>query len=106
MPAHPADLVAGLLEHLKRVYAQKGIALQYRTAEGMCFLEPDLFKTLLVNLMDNARKALDLSLIHIWHALARVAGAGAGQSWLPCARALARRGGAARRRLQPHGRAA
>ncbi len=59
VPASPADLVAGLLEHLKRVYAQKGIALQYRTAEGMCFLEPDLFKTLLVNLIDNARKALD-----------------------------------------------
>ena len=41
VPASPADLVAGLLEHLKRVYAQKGIALQYRTAEGTCFLEPD-----------------------------------------------------------------
>lgn len=53
VPAHPADLVAGLLEHLKRLYAQKGIALQYRTEEGACFLEPDLFKTLLVNLMDN-----------------------------------------------------
>lgn len=40
------------------------------------------------------------------HAFTRVAGAGAGQPRLPCARALARRGGAARRRLQPHGRAA
>ena len=59
--------MAGLLEHLKRVYAQKGIALQYRTAEGMCFLEPDLFKTLLVNLMDNARKALDNGgYIYVW----------------------------------------
>lgn len=67
VPASPADLVAGLLEHLKRVYAQKGIALQYRTAEGMCFLEPDLFKTLLVNLMDNARKALDNGgYIYVW----------------------------------------
>ena len=67
VPASPADLVAGLLEHLKRVYAQKGIALQYRTAEGMCFLEPDLFKTLLVNLMDNARKALDSGgNIYVW----------------------------------------
>ena len=47
--------------------AQKGIALQYRTAEGMCFLEPDLFKTLLVNLMDNARKALDNGgYIYVW----------------------------------------
>lgn len=67
VPASPADLVAGLLEHLKRVYAQKGIALQYRTAEGMCFLEPDLFKTLLVNSMDNARKALDNGgYIYVW----------------------------------------
>ena len=67
VPAHPADLVAGLLEHLKRLYAQKGIALQYRTEEGACFLEPDLFKTLLVNLMDNARKALDSGgYIYVW----------------------------------------
>ena len=67
VPAHPADLVAGLLEHLKRLYAQKGIALQYRTEEGACFLEPDLFKTLLVNLMDNARKALDNGgNIYVW----------------------------------------
>ena len=67
VPASPADLVAGLLEHLKRVYAQNGIALQYRTAEGTCFLEPDLFKTLLVNLMDNARKALDNGgYIYVW----------------------------------------
>ena len=62
-----ANLVAGLLEHLKRLYAQKGIALQYRTEEGACFLEPDLFKTLLVNLMDNARKALDNGgNIYVW----------------------------------------
>ena len=40
------------------------------------------------------------------HAFTRVKRAGAGQSRLPRARALARRGGAARRRLQPHGRAA
>ena len=67
VPAHPADLVAGLLEHLKRLYAQKGIALQYRTEEGVCYLEPDLFKTLLVNLMDNARKALDSGgNIYVW----------------------------------------
>ena len=40
------------------------------------------------------------------HAFPRIAGIGEGQSQLPGARALARRGGAARRRLQPHGRAA
>ncbi len=37
VPASPADLVAGLLEHLKRVYAQKGIALQYRTRRARAF---------------------------------------------------------------------
>lgn len=59
VPASPAALVSGLAEHLKTVYARQGIQIQYRCAEGVCLLEPDLVKTLLVNLMDNARKALD-----------------------------------------------
>lgn len=59
VPASPAALISGLVEHLKTVYARQGIQIQYRCAEGMCLLEPDLVKTLLVNLMDNARKALD-----------------------------------------------
>ena len=95
VPASPADLVAGLLEHLKRVYAQKGIALQYRTAEGMCFLEPDLFKTLLVNLMDNARKALDNGgYIYVWQEMLPAGGAHAPDGGvLPCGQvALARAG--------------
>lgn len=33
--------------------------LQCRCEEGMCMLEPDLVKSLLVNLLDNARKAMD-----------------------------------------------
>lgn len=59
VPTSPAALVSGLAEHLKMVYAQQNIQIQYRCTEGMCLLEPDLVKTLLVNLMDNARKALD-----------------------------------------------
>lgn len=59
VPASPAALVSGLAEHLRPVYARQGIELQYRCAEGACLLEPDLVKTLLVNLLDNARKALD-----------------------------------------------
>lgn len=59
VPASPAALISGLVEHLKTVYARQGIQIQYRCAEGMCLLEPDLVKTLLVNLLDNARKALD-----------------------------------------------
>ena len=48
-----------MAEHLKTVYVRQNIQIQYRCAEGVCLLEPDLVKTLLVNLLDNARKALD-----------------------------------------------
>lgn len=58
-PCSPAQLVGGTVEHLRRVYAEKGIVLQCRCEEGMCMLEPDLVKSLLVNLLDNARKAMD-----------------------------------------------
>lgn len=67
VPASPAALVSGLAEHLKTVYARQGIQIQYRCEEGLCLLEPDLVKTLLVNLMDNARKALDAGgNIYVW----------------------------------------
>ncbi len=55
----PAQLIGGMVEHLKRVYAEKGIVLQYRGEDGSCFLEPDLVKSLLVNILDNSRKAMD-----------------------------------------------
>mgnify|MGYP000817061869 CR=1 FL=1 len=58
-PCSPAQLVGGTVEHLRRVYAEKNIVLQCRCEEGMCMLEPDLVKSLLVNLLDNARKAMD-----------------------------------------------
>lgn len=41
------------------MYAEQGIVLQYRCEEGECLMEPDLVKTLLVNILDNARKAMD-----------------------------------------------
>ena len=59
VPSSPAALVSGVAEHLKTVYVRQNIQIQYRCAEGVCLLEPDLVKTLLVNLLDNARKALD-----------------------------------------------
>ena len=58
-PCSPAQLVGGTVEHLRRVFAEKNIVLQCRCEEGMCMLEPDLVKSLLVNLLDNARKAMD-----------------------------------------------
>lgn len=55
----PRQIIVNLVEHLRPVYLERGIRLQQRCEEGACLLEPDLFKSLLVNLLDNARKALD-----------------------------------------------
>lgn len=57
-PSSPAALTRGLVRHLEPVYRAEGIRLQCRCEEGNCLLEPDLYKSLLVNLIDNARKAL------------------------------------------------
>ena len=59
VPARPAQIVGGMVEHLKRVYEEKGIVLQCRCEDGVCLLEPDLVKSLLVNILDNSRKAMD-----------------------------------------------
>lgn len=59
VPAKPAQIIGGMVEHLKRVYEEKGIVLQCRCEDGECFLEPDLVKSLLVNILDNSRKAMD-----------------------------------------------
>ena len=53
------QLVASLVDHLRPVYQEARINLQHRCEPGCCMLEPDLVRSLLTNLMDNARKALD-----------------------------------------------
>ena len=55
----PSPLISGLVAHLQPVYRSKGIVLQARCEPGSCMLEPDLFSSVLTNLLDNARKALD-----------------------------------------------
>ncbi len=60
-PCRPAQIVGSMVQHLERVYAEQGIVLQCRCEEGECLLEPDLVRSLLVNLLDNARKAMDRS---------------------------------------------
>jgi Signal transduction histidine kinase len=59
VPSSPARLISGLAEHLKPIFEEKQIILRYKCEEGTCLLEPDLVKSLVVNLLDNARKALD-----------------------------------------------
>lgn len=54
----PAEIVRDLAAHLKPAYEKAGIALQCDCEEGVCLLEPDLTRTLLINLLENAKKAL------------------------------------------------
>lgn len=55
----PAALIGSLVTHLQPVYRESGIVLQCRCEPGLCRIEPDLFSSVLTNLLDNARKALD-----------------------------------------------
>ena len=57
-PTGIAPLVESLVRHLQPVYLAQGITLQCRCGAGVCLLEPDLFRSVLINLFDNARKAL------------------------------------------------
>ena len=54
----PAVQIDRLVAHLQPVYRENGIVLQCRCETGMCKMEPDLFASVLTNLLDNARKAL------------------------------------------------
>ena len=55
--AEPAALLSALAAEWEPVYRQQGVTLVCAGEEGSCLLEPELVKTLLINLWDNARKA-------------------------------------------------
>ncbi len=57
--ASPAAIVTGVVRLMRPNLARDGVTLRYRAAEGRCMLEPDLVKSLIINLVDNARKAMD-----------------------------------------------
>ncbi len=57
--ASPAVIIAGVVRVMRPNLTKAGVTLRYRAAEGRCMLEPDLTKSLLINLIDNARKAMD-----------------------------------------------
>lgn len=54
----PKSLIEDLSERLRPFYADQGIAVVCDCQEGLCLLEPDLTWSLLLNLADNARKAM------------------------------------------------
>ena len=55
----PAALIEALAGKLRPLYAAQNISLSWVCEEGVCLLEADLVWTLLLNLTDNARKAME-----------------------------------------------
>ncbi len=59
VPIDMKSMINSLTSHLQPVYRKRNIVLQCRLEPALCMVEPDLFSSLIVNLLDNARKALD-----------------------------------------------
>lgn len=55
---NPAQLISQLAESLKPIYLKQNITLQYKCEDFTCLMDADLIRSLLVNLLDNSRKAL------------------------------------------------
>lgn len=58
IPASPGALVERLTHRLEPVCRAQGIRLTCDCEEGLCLMEPDLVWSLLLNLTDNAQKAM------------------------------------------------
>ncbi len=59
--ANPADIISDIARLMQENRYHSQIVLRYRAENGRCLLEPDLVKSLLMNLIDNAIKAMDES---------------------------------------------
>ncbi len=57
--ASPAQILEDIARLMERNKYNCPITLRYRAEEGRCLLEPDLCKSLLMNLIDNAIKSMD-----------------------------------------------
>lgn len=55
----PSQIVTYTAQHLKNIFAENNIQMEVKAESGYCLLEPDLFQTLFINLLDNARKAME-----------------------------------------------
>ena len=59
VPADPTALLQDLTAPLVPRLATQGITLTLQGEAGACLLEPDLFRSLVLNLLDNSRKAIE-----------------------------------------------
>ncbi len=55
----PAELALHAAELMRPTFEERGITLRLDCEDGICMLEPTLVTSLLINLLDNARKAMD-----------------------------------------------
>lgn len=58
-PVEMDRFVIHLVRQLRPVYQQSGIRLDCRTQPGIWAIDPELMESVLMNLMDNARKAME-----------------------------------------------
>ena len=58
-PCSPKAMIESTAREFYPILKKQNISLACSCKKGSCLLEPDLFKSLLYNLMDNARKAMD-----------------------------------------------
>lgn len=59
IPVYPNRILQEVLSLMEQRFQQQKITVQYQSDSGICLLEPDLFRSLLINLLDNACKAMD-----------------------------------------------
>lgn len=55
----PAEIASDIAEHLRSAYEKDSVTLSCDCEDGLCLLEPDLTRTLLLNLLENAKKAIE-----------------------------------------------
>ena len=55
----PSKIVMYTVHHLENIFVESNIQVEIMAEPGNCMLEADLFQTLLINLLDNARKAME-----------------------------------------------
>lgn len=58
-PLSPAKLTYHVTKHLQNLYKKSNIKIEVSAQQGQCLLEPDMFQTMLINLLDNARKSME-----------------------------------------------
>lgn len=58
VPTSPSEIIKNLIIHLEKKYNNQSIYFITELGEGPCMLEPDLFSSLIINLLENAKRAM------------------------------------------------